>query len=97
MKFRKKPVVVEAFKLNERGLVEEDWFWDAVSNNIIITHYFGKFHPEPAWCEINTLEGTMIAKGCNDCAFADTEEWEEPCKRCKRNCRDYWRRGKQND
>lgn len=37
------------------------------------------------------------AEACNDCAFSDTEEWEEPCKRCKRNYRDYWRRGKQND
>ena len=62
MKFRKKPIVIEAFKLNERGLVEEDWFWDAVSNDTIITHYFGEFHPEPAWCEIKTLEGIMIAK-----------------------------------
>ena len=33
------------------------------------------------------------ADACNGCAFADTEEWEEPCKRCKRNYRDYWRRG----
>ena len=31
MKYKKKPVIVEAFQLNERGLVEEDWFWDAVS------------------------------------------------------------------
>ena len=61
MKYRKKPIVIEAFKLNERGLIEEDWFWDAVSNNTIITHYFGKFHSELAWCEIKTLEGTMIA------------------------------------
>lgn len=37
------------------------------------------------------------ADACNVCAFADTEEWEEPCKRCKRNYRDYWRRGKQNE
>ena len=37
------------------------------------------------------------AEACNGCAFADTEEWEEPCKRCKRNYRDYWRRGKQNE
>ena len=33
------------------------------------------------------------ADACNGCAFADTEEWEEPCKRCKRNYRDYWRAG----
>ena len=61
-KYRKKPVEIEAFQLNERGLVGEDWFWDAVSRNDIITHYFGKYHPEhAAWCEIKTLEGTMIA------------------------------------
>lgn len=61
MKYRKKPVAIEAFQLNERGLVGEDWFWDAVTNNTIITHDFGKFHENPAWCEIKTLEGTMKA------------------------------------
>lgn len=60
-KFRKKPVVIEAFRLNERGLIGEDWFWDAVTRNDIITHCFGKHEPCPAWCEIKTLEGTMIA------------------------------------
>lgn len=60
-KFRKKPVVIEAFRLNERGLIAEDWFWDAVTRNDIITHCFGKHDPCPAWCEIKTLEGTMIA------------------------------------
>ena len=60
-KFRKKPVVIEAFRLNERGLIKEDWFWDAVTRNDIITHCFGKHEPDPAWCEIKTLEGTMIA------------------------------------
>ena len=60
-KFRKKPVVIEAFRLNERGLIAEDWFWDAVTRNDIITHCFGKRYPAPAWCEIKTLEGTMIA------------------------------------
>lgn len=61
MKVRKKPVVVEAFQLNARGLIGEDWFWDAVTNNDVITHDFGKYHENPAWCEIKTLEGTMIA------------------------------------
>ena len=60
-KFRKKSVVIEAFQLNERGLIAEDWFWDAVTRNDIITHCFGKHYPDPAWCEIKTLEGTMIA------------------------------------
>lgn len=61
-KYRKKPVVIDAFQLNERGLVGEDWFWDAVSENTIITHDFGKFHQGAAWCEIKTLEGTTVAK-----------------------------------
>ena len=62
MEYRKKPVINEAFLLNERGLVGEDWFWDAVTRNDIITHCFGKHYPEPAWCEIKTLEGVMIAR-----------------------------------
>lgn len=62
MRYRKKPVVVEAFKLDERGLVEEDWFWDAVSKNKIITHYFGKHYFHSAMCEIETLEGVMFAR-----------------------------------
>lgn len=61
-KYRKKPVVIEAFQLNARGLVGEDWFWNAVSENTIVTHDFGKYYTNPAWCEIKTLEGTMIAK-----------------------------------
>lgn len=62
MKYRKKPIVIEAFQLNERGLVGEDWFWDSVTNNDIITHDFGKFYRNPAWCEIKMLEGVMVAK-----------------------------------
>ena len=50
MKYRKKPVVVEAFLLDERGLVSEDWFWEAVSRNDIITHCFGEYCTDPDWC-----------------------------------------------
>lgn len=62
MRYRKKPVVIEAFQLNERGLNGEGWFWAAVTRDDIITHDFGKYHPNPAWCEIKTLEGTMVAR-----------------------------------
>lgn len=31
------------------------------------------------------------ADGCEGCAYIDREEWEEPCAKCKRNCKDYWR------
>lgn len=29
--------------------------------------------------------------GCLGCVYEDREEWEDPCKRCRRNCKDYWR------
>ena len=30
------------------------------------------------------------ADGCTGCTFANVEEWEMPCVRCKRGCKDYW-------
>ena len=30
--------------------------------------------------------------GCEGCAFGDTEEWNMPCAKCKRNCNDYYRK-----
>lgn len=62
MKYRKKPVVIEAEQLNSRGLMESDWFWDAVTENKIITHNFGKNYTNDAYCKIETLEGTMTAE-----------------------------------
>ena len=61
MKYRNKPVVIDAFQLNSRGLVEEDWFWNAVTEGIINTYCFGKYEPEDAYCDIETLEGVMRA------------------------------------
>lgn len=62
MKYIKKPVVIEAFELDPRGFVSEDWFWDAVDRNEIVIHNFDRlFTFNPAWCEIKTLEGRMVA------------------------------------
>jgi hypothetical protein len=58
MKFRKKPVVIEAFRVEQRALWP-DWFHSAVSANEVITHGMGKFGEGPVYCEIKTLEGTM--------------------------------------
>jgi len=33
------------------------------------------------------------ADGCTGCKFTDFEEWDLPCKVCKRNSKDYWRTG----
>ena len=62
MKEYKKPIVVEAERLNARGLMGSDWFWDAVSDNKIVIYNFGKFPLENAYCEIKPLEGVMTAK-----------------------------------
>lgn len=32
-----------------------------------------------------------LVDGCYECAFEDCEEWEMPCCKCSRNCKDYWR------
>ena len=53
MKYRKKPVVIEAV----RFMIDDtlpDWFMDRVTSNAIITHSDGT-------CDIKTLEGTMRA------------------------------------
>lgn len=39
----------------------------------------------------------LEADGCEGCAFITTEEWEMPCLKCKRNCKDYWRAKEQNN
>lgn len=49
MKFRKKPVVIEAFQYQVD--CRPDWFQNRVSDNSIITY--------PHHCEIKTLEGVM--------------------------------------
>lgn len=37
------------------------------------------------------------ADGCTGCAFITMEEWEMPCCKCKRNCKDYWRKADGKD
>lgn len=39
----------------------------------------------------------MKADGCTGCAFVGIEEWNMPCCKCKRNCKDYWRAKPQNE
>ena len=53
MKYRKKPVVIEAFRF-KIDATAPDWFMDRVTDNTIIIH-------EDGTCDINTLEGTMRA------------------------------------
>nr|DAG59494.1 MAG TPA: PGDYG protein [Caudoviricetes sp.] len=62
MKYVKKPVVIEAFQLDDNGFNIEYWFWDAARKNDIVIHGLSeRFYCSPIWCEIKTPEGTMRA------------------------------------
>ena len=37
------------------------------------------------------VEEIAKADGCNGCTFEDVQDWELPCSKCKRNCKDYYR------
>lgn len=63
-KYRKKPVVIEAFKLGIDGWPE--WFSDAVTSNKVITHALipemnDPFESNLSHAEIETLEGVHRA------------------------------------
>ncbi|MBR8073323.1 hypothetical protein KDX14_27740 [Burkholderia cenocepacia] len=61
MKFRKKPVVIEAFRLGHDNM--PDWFCDARSANIATTHNLdGRWRGGPDYALIETLEGEMRAE-----------------------------------
>lgn len=65
MKYRKKPVVIEAFRIGIDYI--PDWAMDAVTTNKIILHsdvpvtssYDPFDHSHKTWCEIKTLEGVI--------------------------------------
>ncbi|MET3298736.1 UNVERIFIED_ORG: hypothetical protein ABIC81_005523 [Bacillus proteolyticus] len=61
--YRKKPIVIEAFKFYVDSI--PDWFMDKVSSNDIILHNcnYKRYGIDEAYCEIKTLEGVMIGKG----------------------------------
>lgn len=81
-KYRKKPVVIEAFRYGVDGW--PDWFHDKHGANEIITfrgdESEGPFdHSENIWCEINTLEGKMRGN-CGDYIILGVKGEVYPCK-----------------
>lgn len=40
---------------------------------------------------IALLENMLNKDSCVNCAFSTTNDWEMPCKQCKRGCKDYYR------
>lgn len=78
MKFRKKPVVIEAVQYTER-FSWPDWFADAVTDKSITTHGTGKWAEGECFAEIHTLEGTMRADE-NDWIIKGVKGELYPCK-----------------
>lgn len=54
--YRKKPVVIEAFKYGYDA--RPDWFCDKVTSNDIVTYWDEPMH-ENTYCIVKTLEGQM--------------------------------------
>ena len=81
-KYRKKPVIIDAFKLGDSI---PDWFMDKVTTNDIILHRI-PFHESRAnnygqlWCEIKTLEGVMEAYEGKDYIIRGVDGEIYPCK-----------------
>lgn len=78
-KYRKKPVEVEAFRFYIDPM--PDWFMDKVSENKVILHNcnYEEYDIDHAFCEIETLEGTMIGHG-GDYIIKGVKNEIYPCK-----------------
>ena len=74
MKYRKKPVVIEAFKLGHDFM--PDWFLDKKNSNEITD---GRFRGGPDFALINTLEGQMRAEN-GDYIIKGVKGEIYPCK-----------------
>lgn len=73
MKFRKKPVVIEAIQIDKRmDITSPEWWANAIQTNTVILYGMGKFTRDEPFVEIKTLEGVMrgnrgdwVIKGVN--------------------------------
>jgi hypothetical protein len=78
MEYRKKPVVIEAFKYGIDNI--PDWFMDKVTSNEIITHVGTDIRDSSEYfCEIKTLEGIMRGN-CGDYIIKGIKGEIYPCK-----------------
>lgn len=73
MKYRKLPVVIEAFKLGAHQ--PPKWFLDAIRDGRAHMHY-----ENILWCEVNTLEGVMVATQYEDYIVQGIDGELYPCK-----------------
>jgi hypothetical protein len=72
MKYRKKPLVIEAYQYTQGGdNPRPDWFQDRVTSNVIITH--------PERFIAQTPEGIMVGE-LNDWCILGVKGEVYPCK-----------------
>lgn len=78
-RYRKKPLVIEAFKFYVDPM--PDWFMDKVSSNDVILRNcnYNEYNIDEAYCEIKTLDGTMIGNG-GDYIIKGVQGEIYPCK-----------------
>lgn len=50
-----------------------------------------------AIAELRKVLDAYLADGCTGCAYESVVEWELPCQKCKRNCKDYWRKADETE
>lgn len=79
MKYRKKPVVIEAFQFYVDNM--PDWFMDAVSNDEVILYNcdYKRYTINEAYCRIHTLEGWCWCNG-GDYVIKGIKGELYPCK-----------------
>jgi len=76
--YRKKPVVIEAFKYGTDA--RPDWFNDKVTSNEIVTFVGTDIRDSSEYyCEIKTLEGIMRGN-CGDYIIKGVQGEIYPCK-----------------
>ncbi len=73
---------------------------DILQANIVYACEKAKISESALWSINDALNHVISAleqqeaDGCQGCAFTDVEEWEMPCAKCRRACKDYWRPAK---
>jgi hypothetical protein len=77
MKFRKKPVVIEAFEVGSSRWIPE-WLDKAISDNEVVT-YAGRLNEPFNSADIRTLEGVMHASS-GDWIIRGVKGELYPCK-----------------
>ena len=80
MKFRKKPIEIEAVRIGKRmDILNPEWLTQAIQSNQIILHGMGKMTRDQCWVEVKTIEGVMLGND-GDWIIRGVEGELYPCK-----------------